>query len=99
MIARRCYAHAAPDRSANRCIPGNVNVVAQSAARIGIRSDHWLVVEVILAAFEGKESYSRIGFAAIARFGDSHFRSVDAVPVAEEHHDIAIENIALRIER
>ena len=98
-MIRRCrHAHAAANRSARSGVPRNVDVIAQSTPCVRVRGNHRLIVEVVRAVFKSKESDVRIGLTAVARFRDRHFRPIDSIPVAEENHDIAIEDIALSVE-
>src|SRR5262245_9305176 len=98
MIRRGCDAHPPANRSSRSRIPGDIDVVTQSAAGAQIRRNHRLVVKVIGAALKRKEVDRGISFAAVRRFGDGHFGSVDAVSVSEEDHDVAVEDGSLRIE-
>src|SRR5205823_6072181 len=65
---------------------------------VGVSRNHRFVVEVIGPIFKREEGDRRIGLTAISRFGDRHFSSINAVTVAEEHDDIAVEDTALGIE-
>src|SRR5262245_34178244 len=98
MIRRCCDPHSTANRSTRSGIPGNVDVVAQRTARIGIGGNHWLVVEMVGPVFKREEVDRRISLPAIRRFCDGHFSSVDSGAITEEHHDVAVEDAALRIE-
>src|SRR5712692_8789651 len=103
MIRRRRDPHATANRSTHGCVPRNVNIIAQRTAWVGVGSDHRLVVEVVLTTLKRKESYRGIRLAAISRSRHRHFSPVDADTVrrayaAKEHHNVAVEDIALRIE-
>src|SRR3954451_6481912 len=98
MVAGARPAHAAAARAAARGIPGDVDAVAERAAGIRVGGDHRLVVEVIAAAGEVEEGGLRIALAAGGGAVSQHLGAVDAVAVAEEDDDRAVEEISLRVE-
>jgi hypothetical protein len=53
---------------------------------------------MVRAIFKRKEIDRRIGLPSVAGFRDGHFSAIDAVAAAKEHHDVAVEDIALRVE-
>src|SRR5579864_2223878 len=83
-------------RAAGSGIPGEVEIIAERAERVGIGRDHGLVVEMILARLEAEEVYGGPGLAAVGGARNRHLRTVD-VAGAEEHHDVAIKHVPLGV--
>ena len=99
MIGRAREPHAAAGGAAGRRVPCDVHVVAERARGVAVGRDHRLVVEVIGAACEREQRELRIRPAAVGRPRDADSRPVDPVPVPEVHDDVAVEDVAARIER
>src|SRR5207245_10542255 len=59
-------------------IPGDIDIVAEVAAQVGIGRNHGLVVEIAAASLEAKECGGRISSATGGGAGNRHFRSVHA---------------------
>src|SRR5262245_28991583 len=97
MIRRSCYAHAAANRSTRSGIPCDIHVVAQSTAGIRVRRDHRLIVKVVGTVFKREEVNRWISLATVGRLGDGYFGSVNAASISEEHHDVAVEHVALGV--
>src|SRR5438552_753520 len=92
-------ADAAGARSAERRVPGDVDMVAERARGALVHGDHRLVVEVVRAPLEGELREERPAVAAVARAGHRQLRAVDATEIgAEEDGDEAVESIALGVE-
>src|SRR6516165_830186 len=99
MIAGGSHVHASSGRGAAAGgVPGKVDVVAERTTRVGIGGDHRLVIEVVSAAVKSEEIYARVSLAAVGGFSYGQLRAIDsAFPLAgaEEHHDVAVESVAL----
>src|SRR5260370_41867682 len=93
MIHRGSNPNSPTGRTAGSGIPGEVHVIAEGTARVGIGCNHGLGVEVILARLEAEEVYAGISLAAIGRARNRHLRAVDP-PNTEENHDVPIKNLA-----
>ena len=89
---------AARCRAASCGVPGNVDAVAEGRARGAVSGDHWLVVEVIGATREPEERRLRPGTSAVGGARDRHLCAVDPVAVTEEHDDVSVEEVPLRVE-
>src|SRR5260370_32345006 len=97
MIHRGSNPNSPTGRTAGSGIPGEVHVIAEGTARVGIGCNHGLVVEVILARLEAEEVYAGISLAAIGRARNRHLRAVDP-PNTEENHDVPIKHVAAGVE-
>src|SRR5260370_3024044 len=95
MIHRGSNPNSPTGRTAGSGIPGEVHVIAEGTAGVGIGCNHGLVVEVILARLEAEEVYSGISLAAIGRARNRHLRAVDPAKIrTEENHHVPIKHVA-----
>src|SRR5262245_25407779 len=92
------YANAAADRATGCCIPCGINPVLEGTAGVRIHSNHRFVVEMVGASGHFEECRCREAPSAIRGFRHCHLSAVDAISVAEEDNDIAVKEIAKRVE-
>src|SRR6266699_4813157 len=79
-------------------IPCNIDVVAEWTLRIGVHSDHRLIVELASAAGEVEEPHLRPGLATICRLGYRHLCSLNRSKEAiEEDDNVRVVDIAVRV--